>query len=188
MNMRKHKKIHISATVKNGCELSHKRHKKKQKSNYKKYLRILDFYTNQWYHREQGYWSKTVVMFFASLIVSVLPYFEPFQLKTPENIPQIVFPLIGIVLCILSMIFSLSLASRMSIVIDKVQTIANMFPAGLKWTDGKENYPFLSIKMAKYLSVTMFSLLIVLDIILVLYSSNIIFIPKANIYVVEILL
>lgn len=175
--MRRKSKIHICVIVKNKSKLVHKSIYKK---NYEKYFRILDFYTNQWYHREKGYWSKTVTMFFASLIVSVLPYFEPFQLKTPGNIPRILFPVLGIILSGLSLIFSLALASRVNSINDKIQNIADKFPKGLKWKDCRKYYPFLSVKIAYLLPITMFLLLIVLDVLLIFYSGNIVIMAECS--------
>lgn len=158
------------------CILIKKRCKKhiiRHKPLDEKHFRILDFYTNQWIHRDQGYWSKTLTMFFASLVVSVLPFFEPFELEAPNNIPQVLFPLFGIVLGVFSLFFSLSLADRISLIIDKIAIISNKFPRGLRWKDGVNNYQFISMKIAKKLPITMFSLLLVLDIFLILYSLGI---------------
>ncbi len=135
------------------------------------YFRILDFYTTQWIHRDQGYWTKTITMFFASLIVSVLPFFEPFELSVPNNIPKLLFPLLGIVLGTFSLFFSLSLAERVSLIGEKIEKICQNFPEGLRWRDGVDKYQFVSKnKIIKALSLTLFSLLLALDIFLIIYS------------------
>lgn len=109
-------------------------------------------------------------MFFASLIVSVLPFFEPFELSVPGNIPKLLFPLLGIVLSIFSLFFSISLAERVSLIGEKIEKICQKFPEGLRWQDGVNNYQFVSGRIIKKLSITIFSLLLALDIFLIIYS------------------
>lgn len=136
------------------------------------YFLILDFYTKQWIHRDNGYWTKTLTMFFATLIVSVLPFFEPFELRIPNEIPRVLFPLLGVVLGAFSLYFSLSLADRVSLIGNKIETICERFPKGLKWRDGVNNCKFVSTRIIKKLSVTMFSLLFALDLYLIVCSFS----------------
>lgn len=91
-------------------------------------LHLLDIYLSEWEHRDTLFWKQIFTYFFSSLVVMLLPFLNAWGLKLPDDIPDFIFPSIGLIMSVLFYIVSNGYLTRLKAVSVPYQALIEKLP------------------------------------------------------------
>lgn len=98
-------------------------------SDYDTTISLLNIYLSEWIQRDQIIWSQIFKFFYAILIIILLPNLAlHFDLVLPNNLPILVFRLIGFFLSFIFLYISLGYAIRLQAISDTYRDIIKTLP------------------------------------------------------------
>lgn len=77
-------------------------------------IALMGTYLSEWEHRDELMWSQVLKLFYATLIVIVLPNIAQYIGIDLQTIPCILFPVVGIVMAIAFLYIGLAYAVRLT--------------------------------------------------------------------------
>lgn len=132
-------------------------------------LETLNVYLQEYIYRDTHMWNQNFRFFFASLVVMFLPNLtEGFGITIPDIFLKNswVFPTVGVILAIVFLYVSLSLAKRFQAISKTYNKLINMLPEDLRRISIKNlPYKFLNKTHIFLIPILMFTALIVLGIL-----------------------
>lgn len=133
-------------------------------------INLMEIYLSEWEHRDTLLWSQVFKLFYANLIVIILPYQKIFDLSVLPLDTRI-YPIIGIIMSFIFMYIGVGYAYRLRASSQTYEKIMENFDESYrrKSIKDRKEYRFgwiFSPPMAFILVITMFSALILLSIIM----------------------
>lgn len=111
-------------------------------SDYDTTISLLNLYLTEWIRRDQILWSQIFKFFYAILIIILLPNLAlHFDLVLPNNLPILIFRLIGFFLSFLFLYIALGYTIRLQAIGDTYSEIIKTLPI---------QYQRISIKDIKF--------------------------------------
>ena len=152
---------------------------KKQKKIYKiktteELLSLMNIYYSEWQHRDSIMWKQIFTFFFASFIVTLLPFANIWDISLANVIPPLVFPIVGAALACIFLFISIGYARRFSRISDSYRKLIDYLPKDFRREQlhKKEDISWRK-RLAYIVPVVMFSALILFSgIILILCLRN----------------
>ena len=122
-------------------------------------INLVEVYLTEWIHRDELLWSQVFRYFYVTVVAIFLPNITEFlKIRLPEEIPNIVFPIVGFVLSIVFLYVSIGYAKRLEAVGETYRKLIQYLPEGLKLYSLKDP----KIKHGKYFVCRMSVVLCVL--------------------------
>ena len=118
-------------------------------------ISLMSVYLDEWEHRNNLLWSQVFKMFYANLVVIILPYITNFLGVSLPEVNAKLFPTIGMILAPVFLYIGLGYAKR--------QQASSMTYVKVMKQLENENYqrtPIKSLKFGKYFSTPLADLLI----------------------------
>ena len=75
-------------------------------------INLMEIYLSEWEHRDTLLWSQVFKLFYANLIVIILPYQKIFDLSVLP-LDTIIYPIIGIIMSFIFMYIGVGYAYRL---------------------------------------------------------------------------
>ena len=137
-------------------------------------INLMEIYLSEWEHRDTLLWSQVFKLFYANLIVIILPYQKIFDLSVLP-LDTIIYPIIGIIMSFIFMYIGIGYAYRLTASSDTYRKIMENFDESYRRNsiEDRKVYKFgwiFSLPMAFVLVITMFSALILLSIIMIIVT------------------
>lgn len=137
-------------------------------------INLMGIYLSEWEHRDTLLWSQVFKLFYANLIVIILPYQKIFDLSVLP-LDTIIYPIIGIIMSFIFMYIGIGYAYRLTASSDTYRKIMENFDESYRRysIEDRNVYKFgwiFSLPMAFVLVITMFSALILLSIIMIIVT------------------
>lgn len=137
-------------------------------SNYDTTISLLNVYFSEWSHRDQFLWSKTFKLYYAILIIILLPNITNFlNIKLPP-IPTITFRIIGLLFSFIFFYITFGYAIRFQAIADTYLSLINKLPIEYRRKNIEEYKmgKLFSLKLNYLLCFLLFLSLFILSIIL----------------------
>ena len=122
-------------------------------------ISLMSVYLDEWKHRDKILWSQVFKIFYAVLLVTILPNIASFlEISLPE-INKIFFPIAGTVMNVIFLYVGLGYAKRLEASADTYKNVMKLLGdpkyqrVSVKDIKGGE---FFSIPLAKLIVITMF--------------------------------
>ena len=124
-------------------------------------LTLIGIYLSEWEHRDSMFWKEIITYFFATLVVMLLPFMNPWAMTFPEELPTFLFPCIGLIMTIAFFIISNAYIVRMKLMNTVYQDLINMLPPAYRRKQIRKVYhgiwgTILNCRMASFICYFMF--------------------------------
>ena len=96
------------------------------------FLTLMNMYYSEWEHRDSLMWKQVCTFFFAVFVVILLPVSKIWDVTLVEDIPRIVFPLVGIALSFVFYYITLQYAHRLSKIGATYRKMVELLPEELQ--------------------------------------------------------
>lgn len=140
-------------------------------------IHVMDVYRAEGEHRETILWRQNFKFFYASLITTFLPNLsQRFELGVLSGLPQIVFPICGLLLAFVFLFVSLGCIARLNMINNTYKKVIALLPKAFE-RESNANIKFcefLTKPMALPVSIVMFVALLLVSltsIVLLLLQS-----------------
>lgn len=138
-------------------------------------INLMGIYLSEWEHRDTLLWSQIFKLFYADLIVIILPYQKIFDLSVLP-LDKKIYPIIGIIMSFIFMYIGIGYAYRLTASSDTYRKVMKNLKKRYRRNSikNKRKYKlgwFFSPPMAFVLVITMFSSLIILSIIMLVVTN-----------------
>lgn len=121
------------------------------------HLRLMEVYLSEWQHRDSFLWTQTVHLFYATLIVIILPNAAQGLGIIVPSISCWIFPVVGFCMSIGFLYISIGLTFRLNAIGKTYQELINKLP---------EKYQRISVEKMKCGKLFNYPISIVLDVVL----------------------
>ena len=95
-------------------------------------LDLMEIYLSEWEHRSEVLWRQVFYYFYATIIVLFLPNFTVFLGIELPNFPELLFPVVALILSFAFFYISLGLAKRIDASVKTYNKLANFLPTELQ--------------------------------------------------------
>lgn len=110
-------------------------------------INLMNVYLSEWNHRDELLWSQVFRYFYVTVVAIFLPNIAGFLgIKLPDKLPNIIFPIAGLLLSVVFLYVSIGYAKRLEAVGKTYQKLISYLPIDL------QRYSLLDpeIKYGKY--------------------------------------
>lgn len=165
-----HTHIHHHSTV--GCQ-----DKQFQIESTDQLLSLMELYLSEWQHRDNLFFKEIFTYFFSSLVVMILPFADIWNLHFPKEIPQWLFPAIGMLMAVAFFIVSNGYIARLKALSDPYQKLIDKLPPELRREKVKDMYSgvwgaVMNWRMASFICWFMFLALLIIGATLLYFTIN----------------
>lgn len=105
-----------------------KSHHNTQSSNYEDIISLLNIYLTEWIHRDQILWSQVFKLFYAILVVILLPNISSYLNITLPAVPTVFFRIFGLISSIIFFYISVGYLKRLEAIGNTYQKLINRLP------------------------------------------------------------
>ncbi|MCI8351440.1 MAG: hypothetical protein HFJ86_09815 [Oscillospiraceae bacterium] len=136
-------------------------------------LYLMDIYLSEWEHRDELLWKQVFKYFYATLIVLFLPNLASFLNVDLPAFPQILFPIVALILSLVFLYVSIGYSKRLEASGNTYQKLINLLPEELQRVSVSSSSikfgKFFSKRMSIVICILMFLGLFCLSIIMIIY-------------------
>lgn len=138
------------------------------------FLSLLDIYLSEWSHRSEVMWRQVFYYFYATMIVLFLPNLAAFIGIVLPHFPELLFPLLGLVLSFAFLYISLGLALRIDASVRSYNKLIKLLPVELQKITVESSEikygKFFSRRMSISICFILFFCLISMSVVMIIYN------------------
>ena len=138
------------------------------------FLSLLDIYLSEWSHRSEVMWRQVFYYFYATMIVLFLPNLAAFIGIVLPDFPELLFPLLGLVLSFAFLYISLGLALRIDASVRSYNKLIKLLPVELQKITVESSEikygKFFSRRMSISICFILFFCLISMSVVMIIYN------------------
>lgn len=138
------------------------------------FLSLLDIYLSEWSHRSEVMWRQVFYYFYATIIVLFLPNLAAFIGIVSPDFPELLFPLLRLVLSFAFLYISLGLALRIDASVRSYNKLIKLLPVELQKITVESSEikygKFFSRRMSISICFILFFCLISMSVVMIIYN------------------
>ena len=137
-------------------------------------LNLMEIYLSEWAHRSDVLWRQIFYYFYATMIVLFLPYLTSFIGITLPDFPELLFPVVAVIMSCAFLYVSLGLAKRIDASVKTYHKLVDFLPVELRVitiVSPEIRYgKFFRKRMSVIICFLLFFCLISMSIVMIVYT------------------